>query len=137
MKKTLSAHAVIFSGDKVLVVRRSKTDVRRPLQWDLPGGILEKGEELAEGCAREVQEESGIIIEPKELHLAYTTTSDFPVKGSVSWFIYVASTSDKEVQLSDEHDLFKWVTLPEATELIEYERFSKALRHIKETNLTP
>jgi ADP-ribose pyrophosphatase YjhB (NUDIX family) len=44
----------------VLVRRRNE-----PLadQWSLPGGILELGEQLVSGVAREVREETGLIVE--------------------------------------------------------------------------
>jgi 8-oxo-dGTP diphosphatase len=39
---------------------------REPLKgwWSLPGGVLETGETLATGVAREVSEETGLVIEP-------------------------------------------------------------------------
>ncbi len=35
--------------------------------WTLPGGVLEVGESLAAGVAREVREETGLEVEPIEL----------------------------------------------------------------------
>jgi ADP-ribose pyrophosphatase YjhB (NUDIX family) len=39
---------------------------REPLKgwWSLPGGVLETGETLAEAVAREVLEETGLVVEP-------------------------------------------------------------------------
>jgi ADP-ribose pyrophosphatase YjhB (NUDIX family) len=36
-------------------------------QWSLPGGLVELGESLTAGVAREVLEETGLIVEPVEL----------------------------------------------------------------------
>ncbi len=57
--------AVIVHEGHVLLVRRG----REPLKghWTLPGGMLELGEPLADGVAREVREETGLIVEPLEL----------------------------------------------------------------------
>jgi ADP-ribose pyrophosphatase YjhB (NUDIX family) len=44
----------------VLVRRRNEPLADR---WSLPGGMLELGEQLAAGVAREVREETGLIVE--------------------------------------------------------------------------
>ena len=57
--------AVIVDSGRVLLVQRG----REPLKghWTLPGGLLELGESLAAGVIREVQEETGLEVEPVEL----------------------------------------------------------------------
>ena len=57
--------AVIIEQNRVLLVQRG----REPLKgkWSLPGGMLELGESLAEGVVREVQEETGLVVEVIEL----------------------------------------------------------------------
>jgi 8-oxo-dGTP diphosphatase len=57
--------AVVVHEGQVLLVRRG----REPLKghWTLPGGVLEIGETLAEGVAREVREETGLEVEIIEL----------------------------------------------------------------------
>jgi 8-oxo-dGTP pyrophosphatase MutT (NUDIX family) len=51
--------AVLFDpgGEKVLLTRRADNG-----QWVLPGGGLEAGESLAEACAREMLEETGLTV---------------------------------------------------------------------------
>ncbi|HEX6495523.1 MAG TPA: NUDIX hydrolase [Acidobacteriaceae bacterium] len=58
--------AVVLDGDgRVLLVRRGQ----QPLlgEWSLPGGALELGERLEDGVRREVQEETGLDVEPEEI----------------------------------------------------------------------
>ncbi|MGB6742486.1 MAG: NUDIX hydrolase [Terracidiphilus sp.] len=57
--------AVVVDRGRVLLVQRG----REPLKghWTLPGGLLELGESLAAGVAREVLEETGLEVEPLEL----------------------------------------------------------------------
>jgi 8-oxo-dGTP diphosphatase len=57
--------AVVVDARRVLLVRRG----REPLKghWSLPGGLLEVGEALTAGVVREVEEETGLVVEPVEL----------------------------------------------------------------------
>jgi len=48
--------------NRVLVVRRPKTEENRPLEWECPGGHRDPGETLEEAAVREVQEEVGIAV---------------------------------------------------------------------------
>ncbi len=55
--------AVVFDdAGRVLVQRRSDNG-----EWDLPGGIIEPGEEPAECAVREVQEETGLDVLPERI----------------------------------------------------------------------
>jgi ADP-ribose pyrophosphatase YjhB (NUDIX family) len=57
--------AVVVHGGRVLLVRRGREPNRG--HWTIPGGLLELGESLAAGVAREVLEETGLAVEPLEL----------------------------------------------------------------------
>jgi ADP-ribose pyrophosphatase YjhB (NUDIX family) len=57
--------AVIVQDGRVLLVQRGRDPMKG--QWTLPGGVLEVGESLVEGVAREVREETGLEIEVLEL----------------------------------------------------------------------
>jgi mutator protein MutT len=57
--------AVIVDQGRVLLVRRGREPLKG--QWSLPGGLLEVGESLSAGVAREVREETGLTVEPVEL----------------------------------------------------------------------
>ncbi|MGA8087377.1 MAG: NUDIX hydrolase [Terracidiphilus sp.] len=57
--------AVVVDRERVLLVQRGHEPLKG--KWSLPGGILELGESLAEGVAREVLEETGLVVEAIEL----------------------------------------------------------------------
>jgi 8-oxo-dGTP diphosphatase len=57
--------AVVVDEGRVLLVRRGCEPLKG--QWSLPGGLLELGESLTAGVSREVQEETGLAVEPIEL----------------------------------------------------------------------
>ncbi len=57
--------AVIVEGGRAVVVRRASEPLKG--EWSIPGGVLEVGETLREGAAREALEETGLVVEPGEL----------------------------------------------------------------------
>jgi 8-oxo-dGTP diphosphatase len=56
---------VVIEGDRAMLVRRA-TDPARG-EWTIPGGLLEVGETLAEGVARELREETGLTVRVLDL----------------------------------------------------------------------
>jgi 8-oxo-dGTP diphosphatase len=53
--------AIVVDGDRVLIVRRATEPLKG--QWSIPGGMLEIGEKLRDGLAREVLEETSLDVE--------------------------------------------------------------------------
>jgi ADP-ribose pyrophosphatase YjhB (NUDIX family) len=56
---------VVVDGERVLVVRRATPPLLG--EWSIPGGLLEIGEKLREGVAREILEETGLKVEVGEV----------------------------------------------------------------------
>ncbi|HEU5335792.1 MAG TPA: NUDIX hydrolase [Terriglobales bacterium] len=57
--------AVIVSQGRVVVVRRGHEPLKG--EWSIPGGVLEIGETLRAGAAREALEETGLVVEAGEV----------------------------------------------------------------------
>jgi ADP-ribose pyrophosphatase YjhB (NUDIX family) len=60
---------VVIDRERVLLIRRGSEPLKG--EWSIPGGMLELGEELAEGVRRELKEETGLDVEPLECILVF------------------------------------------------------------------
>ena len=56
---------VVIHRNRVLLIRRGGEPLKG--EWSIPGGLVELGEELAEGVRREILEETGLEVEPLEV----------------------------------------------------------------------
>jgi ADP-ribose pyrophosphatase YjhB (NUDIX family) len=67
--------AFIACGKRLLWVQRDLPPQRG--KWAIPGGFLEMGETLAEGAARELREEAGVVLPPDQMQLYMTGSITF------------------------------------------------------------
>ena len=102
------ARALIESEGRALLVRRAAWD-SLPGRWELPGGKVDRDEPVLEGLAREVEEETGLML--ASAHLLRTREMLSPRGRTVREFVYVA-TAVGAVSLSREHDAHAWVEAP-------------------------
>ena len=57
--------AVIVQDNRVLLIRRGQAPLLG--EWSLPGGVLECGETLRQATIREAGEETGLIVETRDM----------------------------------------------------------------------
>lgn len=57
--------AVLIHAGRVLLIRRGKEPLRG--RWVVPGGTVELGETLEQALVREVEEETGLLVRPREV----------------------------------------------------------------------
>ena len=105
--------ALIESEGRVLLVRRAGWDTLAG-RWELPGGKVDRREPLLQALAREVEEETGLML--ASARLASTRDMISPRGRTVREYVYAATTIGA-VTLSDEHDDHVWVSTPGALEL--------------------
>ena len=98
----------------ILVVRRHPKSKTNPNKWELPGGKIEKGEFFDEALIREVKEETGLDVKVGDFCEA--VQDDYPHKRTVQLIMYSKDIMG-DVEISDEHDDWKWADTDEIKSL--------------------
>ena len=120
MTKIVAKALVRSSEGLCLVLHRGNTHPRFPGHIDFPGGEVEPKETLEAAVMREIQEETGLSVNPNKLKKLFakqyrqTTHMLFEAK---------LTEPDAKVALSWEHKSYRWIT-PE--ELKSLPKFSDA-----------
>lgn len=107
----VTVNAVIFRGDKFLLLKRSSKEIAFPGKWAFPGGKVEKGESLSVALKREIKEETGLDFKDPILVRDYEFTR--PDGLHVIGFHYCVDAATGEVSVPEEFEGHKWVTLQE------------------------
>ena len=98
--------AIICKDNKYLTIKRSDYSIHNPFKWDLPGGKVQFGEDIAEALKREVQEETSISVNINSPLIVHSFMwKDIYVIG----VIYDCEYIKGDVKLSDEHTDYQWV----------------------------
>lgn len=117
MAKYRSAKVLLFDANgHVLVLRRSGTHPTSAFEPDLPGGIIEVGESHEVGVAREVFEETRLLITPDQLRMVDITRRPFAIMQR-TLFIAQLDQVRPTIEISWEHDEYSWVPIESITKL--------------------
>ena len=105
------------SSKRLLVTRRPNYMRSFPGAWVLPGGGVEPGESLSEAISREVQEETGLRVDPQAWTMACAWESVYPTTGSpirahhiVIYFITTLTTPQRLMLCPTEVDGAIWIS---------------------------
>jgi len=115
----LGCSAVLFSDDRQQVLLTRRTDNG---QWCLPGGKIDPGESVAEGCEREVFEETGLKVRVTRLTGIYSNPNQLTVypdgnKAHVIVLNFEVEKVSGELGLSDETIDVKFYSVAEAEQM--------------------
>ncbi len=97
-----------------LLVRRSRANRDSVGAWEWPGGKCDPGEAFDSALRREVQEETGLLVEA--VALAGATEFELPMVRVVLLCLETRILGGVPA-LSDEHDRFEWVPFREFARL--------------------
>ena len=111
---------------KFLLIRRSAKKYPEVIHhWDIPGGRINLGATLMDNLAREVSEETGLALTTTPKIIGAQDILKAPEKHVVR-ITYVGEATG-ELQLSDEHEGFRWVSKEELLGFEHLDRYLKKL----------
>ena len=101
------AAVIVDDAGRVLVTQRRDNG-----KWEPPGGVLELNESIVDGVRREVQEETGLRVEPERLTGVYKNMT----RGIVA-LVFRAHVIGGELALvTDEASRLAWLTAAEVSD---------------------
>ncbi|HHU62960.1 MAG TPA: NUDIX hydrolase [Clostridiales bacterium] len=100
MLKRVCAGGVVFSGDRVLLLKNEKGE------WVLPKGVIRNGDLSREVALRRVKEEAGVDAEiisavGETSYEFFSVTRQRPVCNEITWYLMTALNTDYKISESD------------------------------------
>lgn len=100
----LSVFLVCRYKDKVLLLKRSKLS-NNPIQWNFPGGTVERKDTAKSTILKELREEANIKLKLKDVHFL----EQFALRNKIVVFFMTTFDEKPKVRLNQESSRFKWV----------------------------
>ena len=113
---------VVVQNGRVVLVRRAKAP--RMGEWSIPGGMLELGETLRDGVAREIAEETGLQVKSEAvLDVFDSIVTDAAGKTQYHYVLvdYLCSVTGGELRAASDVSEARWATLEEVISLVKRE----------------
>lgn len=130
MKYEKSCGAVVFDGDKILLIKQLEG------HWGFPKGHVEGGETEVQTAVREIKEETNYDVEIDERYRyqeSYSPKED--VKKDVVYFVAKKMGGNMLAQAEEIQDI-KWLNIEDAINKLTYQSSKNVLRKvIKDLNL--
>jgi len=111
--------AVIIEDTRVLLVKRAHPPLQA--QWSIPGGVLEVGELVREAAIREAREETGLVVEPRDLLGVYDRVLRNPERRVQYHYVLIDFLCHRiggELHAASDAAEVRWFTREELPELL-------------------
>jgi len=109
---------IVNNKGQILILREASTyeEGTNVGRYHMPGGRLNPGEAYLDGLMREVDEETGLRIEVgKPIYVGEWQPIIKGIQNQIIAIFFICKPLTENVQLSEEHDDFKWI-LPNEVE---------------------
>ncbi|MGD9397446.1 MAG: NUDIX domain-containing protein [Candidatus Thorarchaeota archaeon] len=123
--------AAIEKDGKFLILKRTEDKDFAPNAWEVITGRLEEEETPRDGILREILEETGLraeVVMPVDTGFFYRGGKEFPMVFISYWCRYV----EGEINLSWEHNQFKWASIEEILEEPTMNHFHRLFERISQ-----
>ena len=127
----LTVRGVIRQEEKILILRRHPKSRNNPHKYELPGGKVDPGEFFDVALVREFKEETDLDVKIDSLFEVVqdefiSRRTNRPI--STVQLMMNLEIIGGDLQISDEHDDFKWVKIGELKELYDDDMLTPTLR---------
>ena len=127
----LTVRGVVRKEDKILILRRHPKSRNNPHKYELPGGKVDPGEFFDDALIREFKEETDLDVKVESLFEVVqdefiSRRTNQPI--STVQLMMNLEIMSGEVEISSEHDDFKWVNIEELKELYNEDMVTPTLR---------
>ena len=111
--------------NKVLLLQRNDGNN----VWEIPGGKRENNEDIVNALKREVQEETGLIINEYKIVYVSPIFENHPVLKPFLNIGYLCLVDNSDVVISDEHIDYKWVNVEELANYLDNDIYNDLLNN--------
>ena len=116
-RASLTVDAIVIkkkSFELLLIQRKHEPFVGK---WALPGGFVDMDELLADGCIRELKEETGLVLNEMKQFKTYDAINRDPRGRTISVVYYGFSEENVKIQAADDAMQAKWFSIQKLPDL--------------------
>lgn len=118
-RAALTTDAIVFVKEEkeifVLLIERGHEPFKT--KWALPGGFIEMDETLEKACKRELQEETGLIVDKMYQFKTYDAIDRDPRHRTISVIYYTELDKKQQVKGGDDAARADWFPVSNLPEL--------------------